>query len=160
MDNKSLTMQLFLGLAILLSYTPLKAKNDYAYLYSTQARTINLGASIFFDINGYITSDIAHSPGSSNIKFEKKGTYKITFSISCVQPNQIAVYKNNTMCAGSIFGSGNRIQQNTGSIILDINKNDVISIRNISSTALNLQTLAGGPNANVNAYIIIEELDA
>ena len=87
------------------------------------------------------------------------GTYKVTFSVSGVEPNQMALFLNGVVVPGSIYGSGAGTQQTTGQVILTVGAAGVLTVRNHSSAAATtLQTLAGGTQANTNASVTIEKL--
>jgi hypothetical protein len=113
-----------------------------------------------FDTNGVLTPGITHLPGTAGIMLVNTGDYKVTFSVSAIEPNQMALFVNGTLVPGTVYGSGAGTQQNTGQAILTITAGDVLTVRNHTSPApVSLQTLAGGTQANVNASVTIEKLD-
>lgn len=135
--------------------------SDYAYIYNLSAiSTIAIEADIPFDTNGPLTAGFTHTPGTPSINVINAGTYKISFSVSGVEPNQFAIFVNGAASSDvSVYGSGAGTQQNGGQAILVLGAGDVITIRNHSSAAaVTLQTLAGGTQTNVNASVIIERL--
>ncbi len=118
-----------------------------------------LEADVTFDTNGVLTSGITHATGAAGIALVNAGTYKVTFSVSGVEPNQMALFVNGSLVPGTVYGSGAGTQQNTGQAILTIAAGDVLTVRNhTSSAAVTLQTLAGGTQANANASVAIEKL--
>ncbi len=113
-----------------------------------------------FSNNGILTAGITHAPGNAGIAFTKVGIYKVTFSVSGVEPCQFALFINGALVPGTIHGSGAGTQQNTGQALIAIAAADVLTLRNHSSAAaVGLQTLAGGTQANVNASILVQKLD-
>ena len=132
---------------------------EYAYIYNLGAQSVAIEADISFDTNGVRTTGITHTPGTAGINIVNAGIYKIGFSVSGVEPSQMAVYDNGALVAGTIYGSGAGTQQNTGQAIITVAAGDVLTIRNHSSAAaVTLQTLAGGTQTNANASVTIEKL--
>ncbi len=116
-------------------------------------------ADVAFDSNGVLTAGITHAPGSTNIAVVNAGTYKISYSVSGVEPGQFALFRNGAVVLGSTYGSGAGTQQNTGQVIVTAGAGDVLTLRNHSSaSAVTLQTLAGGTQTSVNASVAIEKL--
>jgi hypothetical protein len=115
---------------------------------------------VTFDSNGILTAGITHTAGSADITLIGSGTYKISFSISAVEPSQYTAFLNGVAITGTTYGSGAGTQQNNGQAIIAAAAGDVLTIRNHTSAAVStLQTLAGGTEANVNASVIIEKLN-
>jgi len=117
-------------------------------------------ANVTFNSNGVLSAGITHAAGTDEIGFVNAGTYKVTSSVSGVEANQMALFRNGTLVPGTVYGSGAGTQQNTGQSIITIGAGDVLSVRNhTSSAAVSLQTLAGGTAQNVNASVSIEKLN-
>jgi hypothetical protein len=115
---------------------------------------------VVFDTNGILTGGIAHSAGLSPITISAPGIYKITFSISGVEPNQFTVFLNGVPLTGATYGSGAGTQQSNGQVIVALVAADVLTLQNFTSAAaVTLQTLAGGTQPNVNASVVIEKLN-
>jgi hypothetical protein len=128
-------------------------------VFNTDAATVAIEADVPFSSNGVLTAGITHAPGNAGIAVVGAGTYKLTFSVSGIQPSQFAVFVNAALAPGSIYGSGAGTQETTGQVILVLGAGDVITIRNHSSaSAVTLQTDAGGTQVNVNASVSIEKL--
>ena len=135
------------------------ALSEYAYIYNLGAQTVPIEADITFDTNGPKTPGITHAPGNAGITFLVAGTYKVSFSVSGVEPSQMALFRNGAMVAGSVYGSGAGTQHNEGQVIVTVGTADVLTLRNHSSAAaVGLQTLAGGTQTNSNASLVIERL--
>ena len=117
-------------------------------------------AAVTFDSNGVITPGITHAAGAAEIGFVNAGTYKVTFSISGVEPNQMTLFVNGAEVPGTTYGSGAGTQQNTGQAIVVLDAGDALTVNNHSSAAaVALQVLAGGTQTNANASIVVEKLD-
>jgi BclA C-terminal domain len=133
--------------------------SEYAYIYNLSPETVAIDAPLTFDSNGSITPGITHAPGSDSIGLSVVGVYKVTFSVSGTEPNQMALFVNGAVVPGTVYGSGAGTQQNTGQAIVPISANDVLTVRSHSSSAaVGLQTLAGGTQTNTNASVTIEKL--
>ena len=132
---------------------------EFAYIYNLGAQVVPIEADIVFDTNGILTTGITHAPGTSTILVTAAGTYKVSFSVSGVEPSQFAIFVDGILAAGTVYGSGAGTQQNFGQAILSLSAGDVLTVRNHSSAAaVTLQTLAGGTQTNVNASIVIERI--
>ena len=118
-----------------------------------------LEAAITFDTNGVMTPGIAHVGGTSQVVLVGAGIYKVTTSVSGVEPNQSALFVNGVVVAGTTYGSGAGTQPNTGQAIITVPAGAILTMRNhTSAAAVTLQTLAGGTQANANASLVIEKL--
>jgi hypothetical protein len=132
---------------------------EYAYVYNVGAQVVAIEADIDFDTNGVATPGITHAPGATQIAVTSAGDYKVSFTVSGVEPNQFGLFVNGVPATVSIYGSGAGTQQNTGQAILTLGSGDVLTLRNHSSAAaVTLQTVAGGTQQNVNASIVVEKL--
>ncbi|CAN5237446.1 hypothetical protein BH09BAC2_BH09BAC2_11800 [soil metagenome] len=127
---------------------------EYAYIYNTSAQLITSGNAITFNTNGPMSSGITHNTGTSFIFINTTGLYKIEFSVSASQANQIAM-----SVGGGRYGSATAGQQNTGFVIVNIVAGSVILLNNSgSSGSIILVTNTGGTLEAVNASIIITQL--
>jgi Collagen triple helix repeat (20 copies) len=132
---------------------------EYAYIYNLGAEVVPLEADVTLDTNGVMTSGITHAGGTSQVGLVGAGTYKVTTSVSGVEPNQFALYIDGSVVDGTTYGSGAGTQQNNGQAIITVSANAVLTVRNHSSAAaVTLQALAGGTQANANASLVIEKL--
>lgn len=134
--------------------------SQYAYIYNVSAEVVAIEATVAFSNNGILTSGITHAPGNAGVAFTVAGDYKVTFSVSGVEPGQFAIFINGAMVAGTVYGSGAGTQQDNGQAIITLAANDVLTLVNHSSAAaVTLQTLAGGTQGNVNASILVQKLN-
>jgi hypothetical protein len=139
---------------------------EYAYVYNLTARSVALETDVSLDSNGVMTSGITHAAGTPGIALLTAGDYKVTFSVSATEPNQVALFLNGSVVNGAIYGSGAGTQQNTGQAIVRVAAGDVVAggavltVRNHSTTAaIGLASVIGGTQANANASVLIEKLN-
>jgi hypothetical protein len=131
----------------------------YASIYNTSAQNVAVAGNVHFNSNGPMSDGFVHATGDAAISVVRAGTYKVTFVVTAVQSNQIAVVVNGAPVAGGVFGVGTAQVQNTGQGIFTLAAGDVITIQNhTSATSIDLQTNAGGSATNENASIVIEQL--
>ncbi len=134
--------------------------SQYAYIFNTAAQVVALEAPILFNSNGVMTSGFTFTPGTSQMMVTNAGDYKISFSVSGVEPNQFALFLNGAPVTNSVYGSGAGTQQNNGQTVLTLAAGDILTLNNhTSAAAVTLQTLAGGTQTNINASTVIEKLD-
>ena len=121
-----------------------------------------LEAAITFDANGVITPGITHVAGEAGIALAGAGAYKISFSVSATEPNQMSIFVDGLPVGGTTYGSGAGTQQNSGQAIIIVGAGGVVTVRNHSSAAaIGLAGVPpiGGTQPAVNASIVIEKLD-
>jgi hypothetical protein len=107
-----------------------------------------------------IGTGITHAPGSSAVVFGVSGIFKVVFSVSGTEPNQMALFINGNPVAGSTYASGAGTQENEGQVIVSVGAGDVLTLRNhTSAAAIGLATPIGGTEASVNASLLIERLN-
>ncbi|QWI44707.1 BclA C-terminal domain-containing protein [Bacillus mycoides] len=134
--------------------------SHYAYVFNTAAQVVALEAPILFNSHGRMTSGFTHTLGTSQLMVLNAGDYKISFSVSGVEPNQFALFLNGAPVTNSVYGSGAGTQQNNGQTVLTLAAGDILTLNNhTSAAAVTLQTLAGGTQTNINASIVIEKLN-
>ena len=102
--------------------------------------TIAPGEAVRFDTNGLSTAGFIHVPGQAEIVVADAGVYKVAFIVSAIEPNQMAVFVDGLLVPGSVYGSGDGTQQNTGEVIVSASAGDVVSLVNHGShSAVTLQ---------------------
>jgi len=125
------------------------------HVYALIPQTVAIAAPILFDANGPL-SNINHTPNSATISVVSAGVYYITFSVSGTEANQFDIFVNGVQILSAIYGSGAPTQQNNGSVILNLNAADTLTlVNNASSAAVTLGSVVGGTNANVTASVTI-----
>ena len=132
---------------------------EYAYVYNVAGETVPLETAVSFDSNGAMTPGITHPAGAAGITVLNAGAYKVTFSVSASEPNQMSLFVNGVVVPGTTYGSGAGTQQNTGQAILTLAAGAVVTVVNHSSAAaVGLAALIGGTQATANASVTIEKL--
>jgi hypothetical protein len=121
---------------------------------------VAVNTPVTFDANGVMTSGLTHALGTSTIVLAAAGDYEVTFSVSGVEPNQMALFVNGVPIAGAVYGSGAGTQPNVGQAIFTADAGSDLTLVNYSSAAaVTLQTFDGGTQTNVNASLLIEKLN-
>jgi hypothetical protein len=135
------------------------ASTDYGYIYQSTAQIVPLENAITFDTNGTLFGGIAHTLGDAEITITTPGNYKVIFSVTGQQANQFTLFVNGSLYPGTIYGSNNTDQQNTGFAIISVPSTITLTLRNHTSTgSVFLETLAGGTQSNVTASVLIQRL--
>jgi Collagen triple helix repeat (20 copies) len=145
-----------------------KGLSQYAYVYNDAGQTVEVDTDITFSKSGRMTAGITHADGDAAIALVNAGDYKVTFSVSGTETNQMALFVNATplvpgnatLVAGTVYGSAAGAQQNTGQAIVTAAAGSVLTIRNHTTTAaVTLATPLGGNQVTTNASVVIEKLD-
>jgi hypothetical protein len=107
-----------------------------------------------------MTPGFIHAGGAAEITIVEAGTYKVSFSVSGTEANQMAIFVDGVVVPGSIYGSGAGTQQNNGQAVVVVGAGALLTLRNHSSAAaVGLASVIGGAQANTNASVSIEKLD-
>ena len=121
---------------------------------------VPVGADVTFNLNGPTTSAFTHTPGLAPMIINVTGAYQVLFGITAVEPNQFALFLNNVIIAGSIYGSGDVNQQNSGVVVFFATAGDALTLRNhLSSGPITLPVSTGGTILTENASITIVKLN-
>lgn len=116
---------------------------------------INFFQSILFDTNGPLLG-ITHTLGTAGIRVTNAGVYTINFSVSGVESNQFTIFIEGAPAPSTVYSSGAGTQPNGGIAIITLAAGAVLTLVNHTfAAAVNLQTLAGGSQTNVNASVVI-----
>jgi hypothetical protein len=137
------------------------ATRTYAYIYDLAGQSVAVDSAVVFDTNGLTTSDITHTAGTSAITITTAGTYKLAFSVSSINANQMAVFIGGTQVGGGTYGSSDANQQTNGQMIIAILAGDVLTLRNHTSNGtIVLNNHPGGAvgTTAVDASVLIERL--
>lgn len=132
---------------------------EYAYIYDKTDEMVPLEGSFTFDTNGPLSAGITHAAGSSTITVATPGLYQVTYSVSGVQANQLALFVNGVVVPETIYGVGSAFSQNTGSALITLPAGAAITLRN--HTSLGPVELFGGQagtQPGVYASIIIQQI--
>lgn len=141
---------------------PPGASSDSAFIYNLSAQALTPETDILFDSNGPITSAFTHTPGAAEILINVPGDYYISFSVSGDITNQFALFNGGVLVPGTIYGSDDANQQNTGQVVLTVDTVPAtLTVRyhtNVVPLTVTLQTPAGGTQANDTASVFIQKL--
>jgi len=136
--------------------------SDHAYIYNLNAQTVAPESDIAFNSNGIVSGGFSHTPGDSQIVIGTIGDYAVTFSVTGATANQFALFLDGQLVSGTLYGSDDPNQMNIGQAIITVNSAPaVLTLRyhsNISILSVQLQTPAGGIQANVTASIFLQKL--
>jgi hypothetical protein len=132
----------------------------FAYIYNiSPVANIPLEGNVPFSNNGVIAGAITHTPDSADIVIAESGIYEITFSIEADRVNQFALFLNDALIPGTIYGVGASNINNSGRVIVAITAPATLNLRNHTSyQPVCLLTLIGGTQNQVNASIRIIRL--
>ena len=133
-----------------------------AYIYTnTEIMDIATDADIIFTSNGFITSQIKHNEGDEKIVFNCRGIYIIDFYANianiCISGAIFGLTINNRLVSNSLTKSddGNII----GQVVLQIEEDDILRVRNCSGRSLYFNCFAGGQEKNIRASITINQIE-
>lgn len=141
---------------LVITYTAASGQQalSYAYVYNTSSVDVNSGSPIPFDTNGAL-SGFAHEVDTGEIIVENPGTYALWYSVTGEDPNQFAVYRNNTPVPGSVYGTDSSLAPYSGKVIFSADAADEITIVNTSGATLTLNNPPAGSATGVNASVMI-----
>lgn len=140
------------------SETPVTPET-YAYIYNTGNQSIAAENSIPFSTNGALLG-VFHNAGTGLVTIENAGTYAVWFSVIGQTANQFALFQNDIVVPGSIFGTEGISVNNAGMVMINASAGDVLTVRNHTSAGpVALDNTAGGTQTNVSASIMILRTD-
>ena len=135
------------------------AAADYGYVFSEREQVVEIGADVVFDATGVVSQAISHKPDTAQIQIDATGTYEVRFIVSGSEPSQFGIAVRDEVVPGSTYGSGAGTQQNTGSVIVSLERGDALTLRNMGSdAAVTLADAIGGKGRTVNASVTITRL--
>ncbi len=141
------------------------AGNVYLQAVNTGAETIDKAANkvLKFDATRESLGDISVLEGVDAGGFQvlNAGVYKVTFSVTANEPNQLDIRVNHQVpeSGALVFGASGDVP-NQGSAILTLASRNIVTLENWSSAGdVTLDTHEGGSAAAVNASILIEQLN-
>ena len=129
--------------------------NTFLNVYSTSQQIINSNNPVIFDYNNSIMGDCGHNVNSSQLLFWRTGYYFVYVNLYHIEGCQFSLYKNSTsLVPGSTIGSISGTTQNSSSLILYINDNDMIYQTPLSPNgyACSIELVNNTPMAYVTLY--------
>lgn len=131
------------------------AEPSYAYIYNTGNQNVPVESSIPFTSNGALLG-ITHTIGTGPITIENAGTYAIWFTVNGQTANQFALFQNEIVVPGSVYGTELASGTNPGMVMISAEAGDEITLRNHTSTGtIDLDNTSGGTETNISASIMI-----
>lgn len=132
---------------------------EYAYIYDLGTQAVVPNGDVVFSTAGQITSAFDFQ-GPSRIVFNQGGVYRVSYSVSTVEPSQFSFWRSGIVSIpGSRYGSGASNQQNNGEFIFTATPGSSYTLKNdLSAGTVNVQLNAGGSASSVSASILIVKL--
>jgi len=137
---------------------------EYAYIYMQTDQELKQGESVAFDSNGKMSNGIKHAENSSEIIFEKAGTYQVSFLGTTTAAGSCALFLNGKPMKGSEYGAISYYFRNMQiQAIITTNAGDKLTVRNYSPVLgqASLRFAVGKPGKQqaTNASILIVQID-
>jgi hypothetical protein len=130
------------------------AVSNYAYAKHSGPETVATNAAVAFTTPAqFVVGDVVLQEDGMTFKITTAGTYRVSFSVSAAVGSQLDVAVNGV--SQGKFGAFEG--QNTGMVVVSLATNDLVTLRNTTEASLVLGN-TGGSGANVNAWMMIEQL--
>jgi hypothetical protein len=134
-------------------------KKTAAYMYTDREVTeVEADEAVPLNKNGYICGGISHNTGSPTIHIHERGLYRATFIVNTVGASTFALTVNDRLVPASLVHTSGG-QKMIGQVILQLECEDCLKIRNCSGVRVELDTFAGGKERNVRASIILNRIE-
>jgi hypothetical protein len=133
--------------------------NVYGSFYTTLTQSITAEQDVSFN-NGYLANGIVYNPSGSDptqIQVTEDGVYKIFFVINTTTPCQFCFCVNGVPNETTVQGTNKGAGQLTVRTLLNLKKNDIVSVRNHISNTPTIVTYqnAGGLQAAISNELTI-----
>ena len=143
----------FPKLIITYSDTPVPTGQPYGYIYNTDSQSVARENPIQFTDSGPM-DQITHDDGSESVVIQSAGLYAVWYRVTGTSANQFAVFQNEAVLLNSVYGTP--VANNTGMTMVNAAENDVITLRNhTSSGSVTLDTWVGGDTFGVSASLTL-----
>lgn len=128
----------------------------YASIFNVSAESLGIGSPVTFDSNQNLLN-IDHVLGSGDIAIRKSGVYFVIYAVNTDQPLQLSLFVNNVYQQVTNIGKNTGATQLFAETLLNLKKNDVITLRNWISgvNPVVIPVAAGGTLIGVNAEIVL-----
>ncbi|MET3575084.1 collagen-like protein [Bhargavaea ullalensis] len=133
---------------------------EYAYIYNVGAQRIPQEEKVSFSNNGPMSSGFTHTSGSTDIIVKSGGIYEIIYTVTGGNPQQWTLFVNDSAVPESRYGIQSGNAETVGLLILALQNNDVVTLRNNTSESnqVDLVVQSGGKLNVVNASITFKKL--
>jgi hypothetical protein len=139
----------------------LQVNGSGAYFASTMDTrlTVSTNEAFIFN-NNVLINDVYHTQGTTEFKIKEDGLYDLFADIATNEPSQIAVFVNGLPDLTTVSGRDSGAARNILRQIINLKKDDVISVRNYQSHAISLTSAAnaGGHLVGQNAVFMAFKL--
>jgi hypothetical protein len=136
--------------------------STFGYVYNQSIQNVPVGSDVIFDTNGPLVG-ITHTPGTAQIILPTTGNYSVLFGVTTVPGTgkQFALFLNNILVPGSIYGTANTPQLNGRVIVTVTTAPATLTLRNFTSQngTVTLNTPVGGTEPTVDASVHIMKLN-
>lgn len=135
----------------------MKGFNIHGSFWNLSAQSLAQEADVVFggfqNVNGLMWNPTGNNP--EQIKVCEDGVYKLFFLANIATPAQFTFFVNGNSIDASTQGVNKGASQTTLRIILELKKNDIVTVRNHTSAGalLVLSANAGGPLNSVSAIL-------
>jgi len=113
-------------------YLSLQGCKAYFSTTSTAMQTLNLEDPVFLNLRGPIRN-VYFKTGSTTVTVLESGVYKLRFDLEAKQPSQFTIYVNDVPQESTIAGTDSGSGQVSIRQLLQLNKGDILSVKNHSS---------------------------
>jgi hypothetical protein len=107
--------------------------NVHGSFYNMNAQSVALEADVVFDSQLNVNGLQWNSTNPSQVVVKEDGIYKVLYLANVTLPTQLALTVNGVPLQESIQGINKGAAQVSGRMILELRKNDVLTVRNHSS---------------------------
>jgi hypothetical protein len=131
----------------------------YGSFYRTTEQTIELEAPVLFT-DHYSLLNMMHVNNSGDITIKKAGVYSLIYLVSTTQAAQFTFFINGNPINSTTSGINKGANSMHLINILELNENDVVSVRNHTSAvgAVTISAGAGGTAGGINAGLVIRRI--
>jgi hypothetical protein len=135
----------------------LKGFNTIGTFYTTQTQTVLTDTDIKYDSSNNVNNLTWSNSNPEQIRINEDGVYKLFFLATTTTSCQFTVFVNNSPVNYSTQGTNKGAGQITIRCLLELNKNDVITVRNYISVngEVVISKNAGGNYASVSAIVTL-----
>lgn len=110
----------------------LQGSSAYYYTSATALQTLNLEDPVILNLRGQYKNTYFKT-GTTTVTVLESGMYEVCFDLQGKQPSQFTIYVNNVPIDSTIAGTDSGSGQVSIRQLLELNKDDVLSVKNHSS---------------------------
>lgn len=135
----------------------IKGFNIHGTFYTTTSQDVITEADVVFNTTANVNGLIWSSPNPNQVVVQEDGVYKVFFLATVLTSCQFAICVNGVPIDYTIQGINKGAAQITLRVLLELKKNDVLSVKNHTSSngKTVLSQEAGGVNAAISAILTV-----